>query len=328
MSTAVAHITAIGTYAPEKRLTNHDLEKMVDTSHDWIVQRTGIHERRIASKEQFTSDLCIAAVHDLLDRYPVTIHDVDMILVATSTPDFSFPSVASQIQEAFEIERTGALDLSAACAGFVYALQLANALITSGMNRKVLVIGGEVLSKVTDFADRTTCILFGDAAGAVLVERREGEEQSFLYSTNGTDGKGGISLYLSSLSQHMKGKPLAGKGNIVQNGREVYKFAVDTLSKEVPHLLENAGYSIDDLDWFVPHSANLRILESVCRRINFPIEKTLFSGTYYGNTSAATIPLSLQIALEQGRLQKGDLILLSGFGGGLTHSHLLMKWTV
>ncbi len=328
MSTAVAHITAIGTYAPEKRLTNHDLEKMVNTSHDWIVQRTGIHERRIASKEQFTSDLCIAAVHDLLDRYPVTIHDVDMILVATSTPDFPFPSVASQIQAAFQIERTGVLDLSAACAGFVYGLQLANALISSGMNRKVLVVGGEVLSKVTDFTDRTTCVLFGDAAGAVLVEQKEGEETSFLYSTNGTDGKGGIYLYRSGLSQHMQGKPLVGKGNMVQNGREVYKFAVDTLSKEVPHLLENAGYSIDDLDWFVPHSANLRILESVCKRINFPIEKTLFSGTYYGNTSSATIPLALQIALKEGKLQKGDLILLSGFGGGLTHSHLLMKWTV
>ncbi|RAL25856.1 ketoacyl-ACP synthase III [Thermoflavimicrobium daqui] len=327
MIPSLARMTAIGTYVPKSTLTNYDFEKMIETSDAWIVQRTGIRERRVAAKDEYTSDLCIAAIKNLLERYPVSIEDVDFIIVSTTTPDFPFPSVACQIQKAFGIQSTGAIDISAACAGFVYGLQLANALITSGMNRKILVLGSEVLSKVTDYSDRSTCILFGDGAGVALVEKCE-EESSFLYATSGTDGKGGIHLYRTGLSSQIDTTTLSGNTKIVQNGREVFKFAVNTLTREVPKIIHQAGFSLEQLDWFVPHSANQRIIDAVCDRINFPKEKTLFSGEYFGNTSSASIPLALQLGMDAGKLKKGDLILLSGFGGGLTHAHLLMKWTV
>lgn len=322
-----ARITAIGSYVPERILTNADLEATVDTSDEWIVQRTGIRERRIAPPDVFTSELCVKAVQNMVEQYRVSVEDVDMILVATTTPDFPFPSVACLVQERFGIPSAGALDISAACAGFVYALNLANGLITSGLNRKVLVIGGETLSKVTDYTDRTTCILFGDGAGAVLVERDEGRP-GFLHSASGSDGRAGIHLYRTGISDRLNGVRLSGEGNIVQNGREVFKIAVSTLNREIPKLMQEAGMSLDELDWFVPHSANIRIIQAVCERIGFPMEKTLFSAEYYGNTSSATIPLALHQGIREGKLKKGDTVLLYGFGGGFVHSASLVTWTV
>ncbi|MBA4494052.1 ketoacyl-ACP synthase III [Paenactinomyces guangxiensis] len=325
--TSRARITAIGSYVPERTLTNDDLEKMVDTSDEWIVPRTGIRERRIAGSDVFTSDLCIEAVRNMISEYQASTDDIDMILVATSTSDFPFPSVACQIQEQFGIPSAGTLDLSAACAGFVYGLNMADALVTSGLHRKVLVVGGETLSKVTDYTDRTTCILFGDAAGAALVERDE-NNPGFIHSCSGSDGRAGIHLYRTGLSGRMKGKVLSGDGNIVQNGREVFKIAVSTLTREVPRLLENAGISPDEVDWFIPHSANIRIIQAVCERIGFPMEKTLFSAEYYGNTSSATIPLALHQGVLEGKIKKGDTLLLYGFGGGFTHAGTLVRWTI
>lgn len=322
-----ARITAIGSYVPERILTNADLEAMVDTSDEWIVQRTGIRERRIAPPDVFTSDLCVKAVQNMVEQYQVSVEDVDMILVATTTPDFPFPSVACLVQERLGIPSAGALDISAACAGFVYALNLADGLITSGLHRKVLVIGGETLSKVTDYTDRTTCILFGDGAGAVLVER-DGDSPGFLHSASGSDGRAGIHLYRTGISDRLNGVRLSGEGNIVQNGREVFKIAVSTLNREIPKLMEEAGMSLDELDWFVPHSANIRIIQAVCERIGFPMEKTLFSAEYYGNTSSATIPLALHQGIREGKLKKGDTVLLYGFGGGFVHSASLINWTV
>lgn len=322
-----ARITAIGSYVPERILTNADLEAMVDTSDEWIVQRTGIRERRIAPPDVFTSDLCVKAVQNMVEQYQVSVEDVDMILVATTTPDFPFPSVACLVQERLGIPSAGALDISAACAGFVYALNLADGLITSGLHRKVLVIGGETLSKVTDYTDRTTCILFGDGAGAVLVERDE-DSPGFLHSASGSDGRAGIHLYRTGISDRLNGVRLSGEGNIVQNGREVFKIAVSTLNREIPKLMEEAGMSLDELDWFVPHSANIRIIQAVCDRIGFPMEKTLFSAEYYGNTSSATIPLALHQGIREGKLKKGDTVLLYGFGGGFVHSASLINWTV
>lgn len=320
-----ARITAIGTYVPEKVLSNHDLEKMVETSDEWIVQRTGIRERRIARDDEFTSDLCVAAAQDLAKRYDKTLDDVELVIVATSTPDYAFPSVASQVQSRLGLKETGAIDLQAACAGFAYGLHLANSLITSGLHRKVLLIGADALSKITDYSDRATCILFGDAAGAVLVERDE-EHPGFLSYHLGSHGQGGIHVYCSGLSTRMGEQELIANRKLVQNGREVYRWAVTTVPQGMRKVVEKVGMRLDQVDWFVPHSANLRMIESICEKSGFPLERTLYSLVYYGNTSAATIPLSMDMAVKANRLNAGDTLLLYGFGGGLVHAGVLLKW--
>lgn len=322
-----ARITAIGTYVPDRILTNEDLEKLVDTNDEWIVQRTGMRERRISGEQEFTSDLCIHAVENLMNTYGKQVQDVDLIIVATTTADYAFPSVACQIQEHFHIPSTGAFDLNATCAGFAYGLHVANGLISAGLHRKVLVVGGETLSKVTDYTDRSTCILFGDGAGAVLVEADEAEP-GFIAAIQGTDGSGGAHLYRSGLSNTMKGLPLEGEGSMVQNGREVYKWAVRTVTSGIEELLSRARMTTADIDWFVPHSVNLRMIESICEKAGFALDNTLYSVEYMGNTSAASIPLSLGLGVREGRLKQGDTLLLYGFGGGLTHTGLVVKWGV
>jgi 3-oxoacyl-[acyl-carrier-protein] synthase-3 len=322
-----ARITAIGSYVPERRLTNADLEKLVDTDDEWIVQRTGIKERRIASGTEYTSDLAFKAVFNLIDRYHKSVDDVDMIIVCTFSPDFQTPSTASLVQAKLGIRSTGALDLNAACAGFAYGLHVANGLITSGLHKKILVIGAETLSKIVDFADRTTCILFGDGAGAALVEYDE-ETPSFLSYHMGSLGEKAKNLYCSNIANAMFAENITHNGKIIQNGREVYKWAVSTVPKGMKKVMENASMPLNAVDWFVPHSANLKMIESICEKSGFPLEKTLYSIVEYGNTSAATIPLSLDLGVKEQKLQTGDTILLYGFGGGLTHAGLLIKWTV
>lgn len=327
MMQSKASITAFGTYVPERILNNADLEKMVETNDEWIVQRTGMRERRIAAEDQFVSDLAVKAVEDMIQRYEVDVHDVDMILVATSTPEYAFPSTASRVQARLNIAQTGALDLSAACAGFVYGLQLADSMITSGMYRKVLVIGAETLSKITDYTDRTTCILFGDGAGAFLLERTEGQG-STLAALSGTQGDGGLHVYSSGLSSEMNGVPLQGDGRLVQNGREVYKWAVRLIPEQLPKLIASSGLQTEQVDWFVPHSANMRMIEAVCERGPVPLERTLTSMEYRGNTSAASIPLAIQLAVDEGKVKQGQRLALFGFGGGLTYAGLVLEWSV
>lgn len=327
MMQSKASITAFGTYVPERILNNADLEKLVETNDEWIVQRTGMRERRIAAEDQFVSDLAVKAVEDMIRRYGVDVHDVDMILVATSTPEYAFPSTASRVQARLNIAQTGALDLSAACAGFVYGLQLADSMITSGMYRKVLVIGAETLSKITDYTDRTTCILFGDGAGAFLLERTEGQG-STLSALSGTQGDGGLHVYSSGLSSEMNGVPLQGDGRLVQNGREVYKWAVRLIPEQLPKLIASSGLQAEQIDWFVPHSANMRMIEAVCERGPVPLERTLTSMEYRGNTSAASIPLAIQLAVDEGKVKQGQRLALFGFGGGLTYAGLVLEWTV
>jgi 3-oxoacyl-[acyl-carrier-protein] synthase-3 len=327
MLTSKARITAIGSYVPEKKLTNDDLEKIVETNDEWIVKRTGIKERRIANEDEFTSDICYKAVKNLMERYEKTIEDVDMVIVCTVTPDFKTPSVASLLQAKLGIKNAGAMDLNAACAGFAYGLYIANGLITSGLNKKILVVGAETLSKVTDYDDRTTCILFGDGGGAVLVEFDE-EQPSFISSHLGSEGEKGKHLYCTNLSKSMFEEDLINTGKIVQNGREVYKWAVTTVPIGMKNVLKNASTHINEVDWFVPHSANLRMIESICERSDFPIERTLYSLVDYGNTSSATIPLSLDKGVKEGKLQNGEKVLLYGFGGGLAHAGLLINWTL
>ncbi|WP_277883728.1 ketoacyl-ACP synthase III [Paenibacillus sp. N3/727] len=326
MTQSKSKITAIGTYVPDKVLANADLEKLVETSDEWIVQRTGMRERRIAEPEQYVSDLAVGAVRDMIQRYGVDVIDSDMILVATSTPDYSFPSTASRVQSQLGIKSTGALDLNAACAGFVYALQLADGLVTSGMYRKVLVIGAETLSKITDYSDRTTCVLFGDGAGAVLIERDE-NYSGFVASLSGTFGEGGIHLYKTALSEKMDGRELKS-GCLVQNGREIYKWAVRNIPDGMRVLLEKAKMKADEINWFVPHSANLRMIEAICERGPISMDRTLTSVEYRGNTSAASIPLALQLAIDEGRLKLGDHVMLYGFGGGMTYAGSIIQWSI
>jgi 3-oxoacyl-[acyl-carrier-protein] synthase III len=327
MKDSRAQITAVGSYVPEKILTNEDLERMVETNNEWIIKRTGIKERRIASQQEFTSDICVKAVENLIEKNNKTVHDVDMIIVCTMTPDFKTPSVAALVQAKLGIPHTGAIDLNAACAGFTYGLHVANGLVTAGLNKKVLVIGAETMSKITDFTDRTTCVLFGDGGGAVLVEYNE-DSPSFLSSHLGSQGELGKNLYCTDLSESINGESLTATGNITQNGREVYKWAVNTVPKGMLSVLEKTDISLQEIDWFVPHSANLRIIESICERSHFPIEKTLKSLVEYGNTSAATIPLALDKGVTEGKIKRGDKILLYGFGGGLTHAGVLLEWTI
>ncbi len=317
-----SRIAAIGTYAPSRVLTNADLAKMVDTNNDWIVRRTGIRERRVAADDEFTSDLCTAAVSDLLARHETDRDAIGLVIACTTTPDYAFPSVSSQVQARLGLRHAGAVDLNATCAGFVYGLQMANGMIAAGTHRSVVVVAGETLTKVTDYTDRSTSILFGDAAGAVLVERSD--RRTMLASSMGADGNGGPLLYRTGISERIaQGEP---PGFIRQHGREVYRWAVEAVTAGVCDLLQQANLSPDRLTWFVPHSANLRITEAVCERTGIPMNRTLSSIENHGNTSAATIPLALAPAIADGRIRPGDTILLYGFGGGLVHAGLLLEW--
>ncbi|MNI04616.1 3-oxoacyl-[acyl-carrier-protein] synthase 3 protein 2 [compost metagenome] len=320
-----ARITAIGSYVPSQILSNADLEKLVDTNDAWIVQRTGIKERRLAASNEYTSHLCVKAIADLIHRYDVVIEETDLIIVATHTPDLPFPSVASLIQAHYGIPSAGAIDLNATCAGFTYGLHMANGMISAGLHRKILVVGADTMSKITDYSDRSTCILFGDGAGAVLVERDD-EHPSFIAHHLGSDGHGGKHVYRTGLSSELHGQPLAGNGKLVQNGPEVYRFAVTTVPLGIEQLLAHSGLLKEEIDWFIPHSANLRIIESICEKSGIPIDQALYSLVYYGNTSAASIPLALDLGIKEKKVKAGDNLLLYGFGGGLVHAGLIMRW--
>ncbi|KTR59393.1 3-oxoacyl-ACP synthase [Exiguobacterium indicum] len=308
-------------------MTNHDLEKLVETNDEWIVQRTGIKERRIAAQTESTSDLAYQAAMNLKLRYNKEFQDVDMIIICTMSPDFKTPSTASLVQAKLGIKHAGTIDLNAACAGFTYGLHLANGLISSGLHKKILVIGAETLSKITDYTDRNTCILFGDGSGAVLVERDEVQSDFISFYLN-SEGEKASSLYCSNLSNQLFENPIIHNNKIVQNGREVYKWAVSTVPHGMKYVLAQASMTLDQIDWFIPHSANLRMIQSICDKSGVPFDKTLFSLVNYGNTSSATIPLSLDKGISEGKIKVGDMLLLYGFGGGLTQAGLLMKWSL
>jgi len=320
-----ARITAIGTYVPERVLDNAQLEQMVETSDEWIVRRTGIRERRIASEHEFTSDLCVSAAQNLTERYQAELSDVDLIIVATITPDYSFPSTAAQLQHRLRIQETAAaFDLNAACAGFTYGISLAGRMIETGAHRKALVIGADTMSKCVDYTDRSTCVLFGDGAGAVLIEAREAELPFIRACQYITDGSGGQHVYRTGLSRQMNGAPLQGNGYTVQNGREVYRWAVTSVSSGIRNLLQEAGMEPEEIDWFVPHSANMRMIEAICERSGLPLERTLTSMEWYGNTSAASIPLALAPAITSDQVRTGDRVLMFGFGAGLVGCGLIL----
>jgi len=309
-----ASLISIAAYAPPKILTNFDLEKTVETSDEWIIKRTGINQRRIAQDED-TSELGTKAAKIALERANLTAEDIDAVICATISPDhFCMPSTACKIAKNLGINAITAFDISAACTGFIYLLELAKSLIESGSKKNVLIIGAEKLSKIVDWADRTTCILFGDGAGAAVVSA--GEENEIIDVHTAADGN-----YANLLIT-----PGGEEKFIKMSGNEVFKIAVQTLTKDVVDILEKNQIPSDKIDLFIPHQANLRIIEAVKQRLNFTNEQCVVTVGKYGNTSSASIPMAMNDAYEAGRLKKGDLLLLDAFGGGFTWGSALLKF--
>ncbi|EGO65476.1 ketoacyl-ACP synthase III [Acetonema longum] len=321
-------ITGVGAYVPQRKLTNHDLESMVDTTDEWITRRTGVKERRLAGKEEFASDLAIKAVENLIAKYDIRVDDVDMVIVTTFTADHLTPSVSAIVQGHFDMKQAGTMDLNAACTGFVYGLCVADSLITAGHSNKVLVVASEVLSKIVDYSDRNTCILFGDAAAAMLLERA-GETSgtgSFLASYFTSDGTLAPNITCSNLSETVNGQEVGKTRLFQQEGKFLYEYVVKNIPEGVYNLLGRSNLTLGDIQWFVPHSANLRMIKALCERLNFPLQSTLISNELYGNTSSASIPLAIWLALEESSIKTGDKMILYGFGAGLTHGGVVIEW--
>lgn len=321
-------IIGTGKYAPDRVLTNHDLEQMVDTNDEWIVTRTGIRERRIAAPEEATSDLAIKAAEKALDAAGLTAEDIDLIIVATITPDMFFPSTACLVQEKLGAKRAAAFDLSAACSGFIYGLATASNMIASGMYQHVLVIGAECLSRITDYTDRNTCILFGDGAGAVVLGPVP-EGRGFKSFELGADGAGAELLQLSGGGSRIPATAEsieAKKHYLYMAGSEVFKFAVRIMGSAAEEALRKAGMDKADIDLLVPHQANIRIIQSAMQRLELSEDKAMINLGRYGNMSAASIPVALAEAVEENRLQEGDCVVLVGFGGGLTWGASVLVW--
>lgn len=318
-----ATIKSIGIYHPEKEITNSFFEEYLNTSDKWIRERTGIIKRYFTREDEYTSDLCVNAVKALQRNHDYNLAEIDFIIVATSTPDQIIPNVASRVQAELEIPQAGCIDVSAACGGFVYGLILAKGLIAAGTHKKVLIIGAETMSKIIDMKDRNSCILFGDGAGAVIMEANE--ENHVFKTLTATDGNNGKELFMSNLSGVVSGEQILHDRQMHQNGRAVFKWAVSTLEHKIPELLEQNGWTLQDVDYFIPHSANIRILESVSQRLDIPMEKCIESIRNFGNTSAASIPLAWHEGILSGKIKPGDNLLLIGFGGGLTSAGICLK---
>jgi 3-oxoacyl-[acyl-carrier-protein] synthase-3 len=321
-------IIGTGMYVPERILTNHDLEKMVDTNDEWIVTRTGIRERHIAAENQATSDLAHEAAVRALESAKLKPEDVELIIVATITPDMFFPSTACILQDRLGARRAAAFDLSAACSGFIYSLATAVSMLKSGMYRNALVVGAECLSRITDYTDRNTCILFGDGAGAVVLgEVPEG--RGFLSFELGADGSGGPLLNIAGGGSRLPASAdtVESKAHYIRMaGNEVFKFAVRIMGSAAEEALRKAGIDKKDVDLLVPHQANIRIIQAALGRLELPEEKCMINLDRYGNASAASIPIALAEAVEQGRVREGDCLVLVGFGGGLTWGASVLIW--
>jgi len=317
-------IAGIGVHVPERVLTNRELEQMVDTSDQWIAERTGIRERRVAEPGTPTFELATRAARAALERTETRPQDLDMILVATSTPDGPFPSVACRVQNELGIAGCCAMDVLAACSGFAYALSLADAYIASGRADTILVIGAEVLSRLVDWTDRGTCVLFADGAGAAVV-RPARTGAGFQSWCLGADGRGYDKITCGDIE---KGAYVSGESGqyIGMKGPDVFKFATDIFIRQAHAVAAAAGVTMDDIDLWVPHQANRRIIEAAAQRIGLPMERVMVNIDRYGNTSTATIPLALRDAEEQGRLHPGDTVLIAGFGSGLTWAACLLEW--
>ena len=324
-----AKITALGTYVPPRVLTNHDLEKMVDTNDQWIMERTGIRERHIADKGVAASDLAVEAVKNLVASHPFDLQEVDLIVVGTVTPDMMYPSTACLVQNKLGIHRTWGFDVSAGCSGFVYALNAGAQFIESGRYKKVLVIGSDVCSSMTDYTDRAVCIIFGDGAGAVLLEPAgEGEDGIIDYEAQ-VEGAGGIYLSMpggGSLNPASHETVDQKMHYIHQDGQNVFKYAVRKMAEMAERVLAKNHLTGADIDCFIAHQANKRIINATADRLKMPMEKVIINIDRYGNTTAGTIPLAMHTAMEEGKLKKGDMVLLAAVGAGFTSGATLLRW--
>jgi 3-oxoacyl-[acyl-carrier-protein] synthase-3 len=321
-------ITGLGCHVPERVVTNAELAELVDTSDEWIRTRTGIRERRFARPEEALSDLALPAARAALDQAGVSGSDLDLIIVATVTPDMAFPSTAALLADKLGAGEAGAYDLSAGCTGFMYGLAQAFGMVASGLAQRSLVVGGDVLSKVMDFADRSTCVLFGDGAGAVVIE--EVDDGGFLGFELGADGAGGIDLQLPAGGSRYPASAdtvAHGQHYVQMNGRQVFKFATRVLVSSAETILDRCGLSIDDVDVYVPHQANVRIIDHAVAKLGIPEDRVVVNVDRYGNTSSASIPLALADAVAEGRVHRGDTVLMTGMGAGLTWGSAVMRWT-
>lgn len=313
-------VTGVGSYLPARVLSNAELSRQVDTSDEWIVERTGIRERRIAARDEKTSDLAIEAASRALQAAGRSALDVDLVIVATTTPDLTFPATAARVQAALGIPPGAAFDLQAVCSGFIFALTTADNFLRLGQAKTALVIGAETFSRIVDWSDRATCVLFGDGAGAVVLEPRDGGERGVLSSFIRTDGRMHDLLYVDGGPSETQ-----TTGKVRMSGNAVFRQAVEHISGAMLEACARAGVGIDQVDWFVPHQANQRILDGVARKLNIDTDKVVSTVAIHGNTSAASVPLALDTAVRDGRIKKGDLVLLEALGGGLTWGAALLR---
>lgn len=321
-------IIGLGTYVPEKIVTNQDLEKIVDTSDAWIVERTGIKTRHIVESHVTTADLAVAAAEKALANAGVTAAEIDLIVVATATPDMTFPSVACLVQDRLKATKAAAFDLAAGCTGFVYGITVGSQFIKTGLYKKVLVIGAETLSKIVDWSDRNTCVLFGDGAGAAVLGIVD-PGYGIVGVDLGADGSGGEFLKVPAGGSRQPATldtVNEGMHYIYMNGNEVFKFAIKIMGEAALKAVEHAGLAAENIDCLIPHQANIRIIQSAAKRLKLPMDKVVVNVDKYGNTSAASIPLALEEALQSGRVKRGDNVVLVGFGAGLTWGACVLKW--
>jgi 3-oxoacyl-[acyl-carrier-protein] synthase III len=315
-------ITGLGCKVPDRVVTNDELAALVDTSDEWIVERTGIRERRMADQSEALSDIALPACRDALAQAGLEGRDIDLLIVATVTPDMAFPSTAAILADQLGATDAAAYDLSAGCTGFMYALAQGYGMVAGGLAKRALIVGGDLLSKILDWEDRATLVLFGDGAGAVVIEAAP--EQGFLGFELGADGAGGANLWLPGSGSRHFDEP---EKYVKMNGREVFKFATRILVQSAEELLEKCGVTIDDVDLYIPHQANMRIIDHATRKLGVPSERVVINVDRYGNTSSGSIPLALADAAADGRLRPGRLVLMTGMGAGLTWGSALMRWT-
>ena len=319
-----SRIAGTGRYLPERILTNADLEKMVDTSDEWIRTRTGVERRHIAREDQTTSDLCVEAAKIAMEAAGVTAADIDLIIVGTTSPDLIFPNIGTLVQQRLDVHGCPAFSIEAACTGFIYALACADKFVRAGESGCALVIGAEIISKLVDWTDRSTCVLFGDGAGAVIV--KPSPEPGILSCHLGADGRYKDLLYYpvgASKELHKAGRDDA---RIIMSGNEVFKVAVKTLGNVAEQALAANGIGKDEVDWLIPHQANLRIIQATAKRLELPMERVILTVQDHGNTSAASVPMALDVAVRDGRIRRGQLLLMEAFGGGFTWGSVLLRY--
>jgi len=319
-----SRIAGTGRYLPERILTNADLEKIVDTTDEWIRTRTGIEQRHVADEEERTSDLCVEAAKVAMEEAGVTVKDIDLVVVGTTSPDLIFPNIATIIQHKMGIPACAAFSIEAACTGFIYALSSADKFIRAGDTKCALVIGAEIITKLIDWDDRSTCVLFGDGAGAVILQ--PSDEQGIISTHLGADGQYKDLLYYPvGVSNNLAAAGL-GESRIMMSGNDVFKVAVRTLAAVAKEALDANGLELDDIDWLIPHQANLRIIQATAKRLGMPMEKVIQTVQIHGNTSAASVPMALDVGVRDGRIQRGQMLLLEAFGGGFTWGSVLLRY--